>query len=98
MAVLFTDVVALTQVPGFQAKVKVATLKAAGFVLADPTKEDEFKYAGRVVLEPDNEYLQAGMRYQVALNAVITEQSSDSDIEFTVNSNFRKIALQFAAG
>ncbi len=79
----------------FRLRVQIAMVTAAGNILADPTHEEEFSFAGRIVTEPNSKYFIDMFSYQVIANPAINGQSSDSDIAFTVNSNFTKLATEY---
>lgn len=87
----FLDQYQLAQDADFLGRVAVATVKAAVAVMAeaDPTPE-RVKYAGIVLRNPHGAAQQ--MALAVVTNAVITAESSDSDIEFTVNSMYQAMA------
>jgi hypothetical protein len=89
----FIQQAALAADPIFQSRVRGAAIKSALAIMADipdntpEAIEDHRKRAGlsrEVLLDPER--LSRAMAPGVASNAVITGESSDSDIEFTVNS------------
>jgi len=82
--------------PDFQVKIKLASLKAANDLLAaidQPTYVTH--YAQSVVTEPNASWWISSMTYGVLTNPAIDENSSDSDIQFTVNSIFEKYAKAY---
>lgn len=79
--------------PVFQGRVKVATLEAASEILANPADSVKFKFAGRILLEPNSAYFNDMFVRAVLTNPVITGESSDSDLKFTVNTQFAKLDL-----
>jgi hypothetical protein len=89
-AVLATD-------PVFRGRVAFAVLEAASNVLADttPASRRNYKFAGRILLEPNSGFFVDQFTFAVLTNPVISGDSSDSDIAFTVNSQFAKLALAF---
>jgi hypothetical protein len=86
---------ALAQNDTFRLRVSFAMVEAASAVLADtsPSSRRNFAYAGRILLEPASEFFITQFVYAVLANPVISGDSSDSDIAFTVNSQFGKLAL-----
>jgi hypothetical protein len=81
----------------FRGRVAFAMLEAASAVLADTSEisRRNFRFAGRILLEPASQFFIDQFAYAVLTNPVITGNSSDSDIAFTVNSQFAKLALAF---
>lgn len=81
----------------FRARVKIAMVTAAGQVLSDTSAAgiEQQPFAGRIVSEPNSSYFLDQFTYQVVANPAINENSSDSDIQFTVNSNFAKLAGEY---
>lgn len=77
-------------------KVKMAVIKAANSVLGDPSRESEFKFCYLIIREPDNNYWLNQIMYSVIANPVITTESTDQDIEFTVNSVFGRHAIAYS--
>jgi len=86
----------VAQTSSFQVKVKMATHKAANNLLADPTQPERIRqYAQLIVSSPmGNEWL-AALSYGCMTNVAINYNSSDGDIEFTVNSLFAKYAYAY---
>ncbi|MFZ1814092.1 MAG: hypothetical protein WAU16_06585 [Rhizobiaceae bacterium] len=89
----FEQQAALASDPIFQVRVRGAAIKSALAVMADaPTNTPEAidahrkraQLAREVLLDPDR--LARALAPGVASNVAITAESSDSDIEFTVNS------------
>ncbi|WP_343702685.1 hypothetical protein [Chitinophaga sp.] len=76
-------------------KTKMAVIKAANAVLSAPEREQEHKFCYLVISEPENTYWLDQIMYSTVSNPAITEASTDSDIEFTVNSVFGRHALAF---
>lgn len=79
--------------PSFQGRVKVAMLEAASEILANPADSVKFRFAGRIILEPNSAYFRDMFTRAVLTNPVIDGSSSDSDIKFTVNTQFSKLDL-----
>ena len=79
--------------PVFKGRVKVATLEAASEILANPADSVKFKFAGRIILEPNSAYFNDMFTRAVLTNPVIDGASSDNDIKFTVNTQFAKLDL-----
>lgn len=80
----------------FQTKVKMATHKAANALLADPGQSSIVrKYAQLIVSLPAGEGWLPALSYGCMTNAAINWNSSDGDIEFTVNSLFAKYAYAY---
>lgn len=79
--------------PTFRSRVKVATMEAASEILANPADSVKFKFAGRIILEPNSTYFNDMFTRAVLTNPVIDGNSSDSDIKFTVNTQFAKLDL-----
>lgn len=76
----------------FRVRVKSATIIAANNIAADTSQKDyTLSFANKVISNPDGGWINA-MTYQVVANPAITYGSSDGDIQFTVNSNFDKVA------
>ncbi len=85
----------VVQTTDFQRKVKMATHKAANAILADPGQPLRVRqYAQLVISDPNGSWLQA-MSYGVMTNVAINSGSSDSDVEFTVNSQFAKFSYAY---
>jgi len=87
---------ALANNPDFQIRVKMPTLKAANDLLAavdQPTYVTQ--YAQMIVTEPNGGGWLSAMTYGVLTNPVINEDSSDEEIQFTVNSIFNKYAKAY---
>lgn len=79
----------------FQLKVKMATHKAAGNILADPQQLDYVKrYAQLIITEPNGSWIVA-LSYGCMTNVAVNYNSSDGDIEFTINSLFVKFAKAY---
>jgi len=79
----------------FRLRVSFAMVEAASAVLADdsPTSRRNYAFAGRILLEPSSEFFVTQFTYAVLANPVISGDSTDSDLAFTVNSQFAKLAL-----
>ena len=84
----FRDNTELAQFAPFVARVQAAMVKAAIAVSSeDPSTEahsTRVQWATQVLRDPA--HYAARMAFGVAANPIITAESSDSDIEFTVNS------------
>lgn len=85
----------LTQNEGLRTKVRMATIKAANDILADTSPEavPKYPFSRLVIREPMSNFWLDQMMFSVVSNPVITADSTDSDIQFTVNSVFSKHAL-----
>lgn len=83
----------LAQNETLRMKVKMATIKAANAVLADPQREAEWPFSYLVIREPNSQYWLDQIMYSVVSNPAINETSPDNDVEFTVNSVYGKHAL-----
>lgn len=86
---------ALAQNDTFRLRVSFAMVEAASAILADSSPQSirNYAFAGRILLEPASPYFITQFTYAVLANPVINRNSSDSDIAFTVNSQFNKLAL-----
>ena len=84
----FAEQINLAITPAFVARVQAAMVKAAIAVSSeDPSTEahsTRVQWATQVLRDPA--HYAARMAFGVAANPIITAESSDSDIEFTVNS------------
>lgn len=86
----------LAQNDTFQLKVKTATLKAANDILAGTDRSSYLiNYAQVVVLNPTGNDWINSISHGVTTNVAIDENSTDSDIQFTVNSLFVKYAKAY---
>ncbi|MCA9368221.1 hypothetical protein KC887_08280 [Candidatus Kaiserbacteria bacterium] len=85
----------LLQDSEFRGKVKFAMLEAASAILANPADSVSFGFAGRILLEPGSSFFVDMFAGAVLTNPVINESSTDSDIAFTVNSQFKKLDLAY---
>lgn len=82
--------------PTFQVRVKMATHKAANNLLADPQQAATVRrYAQLIISDPVGSGWLAALSYGCMTNVAINYNSSDSDIEFTVNSIFAKYAYAY---
>jgi hypothetical protein len=79
----------------FRGKVQFAMLEAASNILANPADSVQFGFAGKILLNPSNGFFVDQFVYAVLTNPVINGNSSDSDITFTVNSQFAKLDLAY---
>lgn len=91
----FQDTYELTQNEAIRTKVKMATIKAAHAVLGAPERQDEFPFCYLIIKEPESEYWLNQVVYSVVSNPAISAESTDQDVEFTVNSVFGRHALAF---
>jgi len=90
-----TDQFALANNETFKSKVRTATIIAANQISADTTQPTwNYSYANEVIKNPNGGWID-GMTFQVVAIPAITEGSSDSDIQFTINSNFEKVAKAY---
>lgn len=81
----------------FRGRVAFAMLEAASAVLADTSNisRRNYGFAGRILLEPTSTFFRDQFTYAVLANPVVNGDSSDSDIAFTVNSQFAKLAKEY---
>lgn len=79
----------------FRGRVQFAMLEAASNTLANPADSVKFDFAGKILLNPANGFFVDQFVYAVLTNPVINGNSSDSDIAFTVNSQFAKLDLAY---
>jgi len=80
----------------FKMKVKIKTLSAANDLLADPQQADYTKrYAQLIITQPSGEGWLTALSYGVMNNVAINYNSSEGDIQFTVNSIFVKYAKAY---
>lgn len=88
---LFTkDTLAVNQV--FRQRVKSATIIAANQLAADTLQKAYLlSYCNQIIVNPDGGWVST-MTYQVVANPAISYESTDSDLQFTVNSNMDKCA------
>jgi hypothetical protein len=95
VATTLEDIFLLARRSSFVERIQAAIAKAAVAVAAEAPQEGERPRLRRAlsakVLENSEEYAPR-FALAVATNAVITQGSSDSDIEFTVNSMWDAIA------
>lgn len=86
----------VAQTPPFQKKVRMASLKAANDLLADPGQPKYVLNYGQVIVSTPNgsDWLSA-LSYGCMTNPAINWDSSDGDIQFTVNSIFVKYAAAY---
>jgi hypothetical protein len=86
----------VAQTAPFQKKVRMATLKAANNILADPQQAVYTLNYGQVIIsEPTGAGWLNALSYGCMSNPAINYDSPDSDIEFTVNSLFVKYAKAY---
>lgn len=87
----------LARDPAFRGRVAFAMIEAASATLADTTALSvrNYRFAGRILLEPASPFFLDQFTYAVLTNPVINGESTDNDIAFTVNSQFAKLALAF---
>lgn len=86
----------VTNTSAFQMKVKLKTLSAANDLLSDPLQADHTKrYAQLVITEPSGAGWLTAISYGVMNNPAINFNSSEVDIQFTVNSIFVKYAKAY---
>lgn len=80
----------------FQSKVKMAVHKSSGNILADTGQPERVKqYAQLIITDPDGSQWLLALTAGVMTNVAINWDSSDNDIEFTVNSIFSKYAYAY---
>lgn len=86
----------VAQTPTFQTKVKMAAHKAANNILADPGQVARIRqYSQLIISEPQGIGWLPALSYGCMTNSAINYNSSDGDIEFTVNSIFSKYAFAY---
>lgn len=85
----------LTTNQDFRIKVKMASLKAAIAVLADPERTDEHPYSTFLIKEPNSTFWLDQIVFGVVQNPAITGEATDSDIEYTVNSIYTNYSKSF---
>lgn len=86
----------VAQTTAFQQMVKMKTLIAANDLLADPLQPDHVvRYAQLIITEPNGSGWLPAMSYGVMTNPAINSDSSEGDIQFTVNSIFVKYAKAY---
>jgi len=80
----------------FRLKVNVASISAAGDILAGVDKSPYLiNYAQIIISSPDGQGWLSALSHGVVSNVAITEESSDGDIQFTLNSIFTKYAKAY---
>ena len=91
----YVERAALAQNDTFRLRVSFAMVEAASAILADTSSASvrNYPFAGRILLEPSSTFFVTQFVYAVLANPVISGGSSDSDLAFTVNSQFAKLAL-----
>lgn len=83
----------VAQTTAFRTKVKMASHIAANQLLADAGQPATvLKYAQVIISEPDGSGWLAALSYGCMTNQAINYNSSDGDIQFTINSIFAKYA------
>lgn len=81
---------------GFQLKVKLASHKAAGDILSATGQAIYIiQYAQLIISQPGGEGWLLPISYGCMTNVAINDSSTDSDIQFTVNSIFTKYAKAY---
>ena len=86
----------VTNTVAFQKKVKLKALSAANDLLADPTQLEYTKrYAQLIITEPTGNGWLTALSYGVMNNPAINYNSTESDIQFTINSIFIKYAKAY---
>lgn len=86
----------VAQTPAFQVKVKMAAHKAAGDILADTLAADRIRQYCQIILsEPQGGQWLPALSYQCMANVAINYNSSDGDIQYTVNSVLYKTAYAY---
>lgn len=80
----------------FRLKVNVASISAAVDILAGVDRSPYLiNYAQIIISNPDGQGWLNALSHGVVSNVAITEESSDGDIQFTVNSIFTKYAKAY---
>ena len=80
----------------FRLKVNVASISAAGDILAGVDRSPYLiNYAQIIISNPDGQGWLNALSHGVVSNVAITDESSDGDIQFTVNSIFTKYAKAY---
>lgn len=85
----------VAQTEPFRVKVKMATHKAANNILADPGQFTRIRQYAQVIISDPNGLWVSAHAYGCMTNPAINHDSSDGDIEFTVNSLFSKFAYAY---
>ena len=86
----------VTNTVAFQKKVKLKALSAANDLLADSMQAEYTKrYAQLIITEPSGNGWLTALSYGVMNNPAINWNSSESDIQFTINSIFVKYAKAY---
>lgn len=91
----FADQAYLAQHPGFRDRVRVAMIKTAvavGSDLDDGSETSRLRRAHTVNVLSDQDAWASRYAWAVVSNGAISFASSDSDIEFTINSMFNALA------
>ena len=82
----------LAQDENFRAKIQIAALKSAVYVLADPAREYiAHRFATYVTKNIGGSWLN-NFVHVVLQNDTITATSEDNDIQYAVDANFDKLA------
>lgn len=80
----------------FRLKVNVASISAAGDILAGVDRSPYLiNYAQIIISNPDGQGWLNALSHGVVSNVAITDESSDGDIQFTLNSIFTKYAKAY---
>lgn len=87
----------LAVAPEFQMRVRTLSLKSAGDILADTSRVSDWRFAQHIITHPTGGRWVNMMAYGVLTNQAVTAASTDSDLEFTINSIFPKYALAFVS-
>lgn len=86
----------LAQNDTFQTRVKMATLKASNDILSGADRTQWLiNYAQLIVTSPTGNGWINAVSFGVTTNVAISRESSDGDIQFTVNSIFNKYAKAY---
>ena len=86
----------LAESADFRLKVNVASISAAGDILAGVDRSPYLiNYAQIIISNPDGQGWLSALSHGVVSNVAITDTSSDGDIQFTLNSIFTKYARAY---
>lgn len=93
----YQDRYALSVDPVFRGRVRFGMLEAASAILADTSASARklYLFSGRILLEPNSDYFVSMFTNAVLTNPVISGSSSDSDLAFTVNTQFAKLGRAY---
>jgi hypothetical protein len=90
----FLEQHALVNNSDFRTKCQMAAIKVATAVLADPARTAEHAYCRLILRQPTENYWIDQMAYAVISNPAMTADSTDSDFEYTVTTQFENLATE----